>query len=226
MNWVKVVLVVFPTGLIVTGVASMYWYLSNREATQARSIRYASGLAREINAADLKRYDDILHTTTDQKAVVSFLESSMGPENMGYTVRKVPGEGEQADRVVALDVELTGRKRARDLVLVVADPESAAVVMSTAHAMTGEPQNRSIRFVSAENVSALRRYYMEAVALDERISHLLLLGKLAQSTDEAVLEALHLTQMGTVVERPATAAATVENAQALRARLLELAGRL
>ncbi|MBL9115814.1 MAG: hypothetical protein JNJ83_12470 [Verrucomicrobiaceae bacterium] len=224
MNWIKAALVIFPTGLIISGVVAMFWYVSQKQETQSRSIRYAAGLAKKINSADLERYEKIVKETQDARIIESFLESTLGPENMGYTLRKVSGEGTDATRAVAMDVELTGQQRPRDIVMVLVDPSSSPVVLSTAHAMTGEPQTRSIRFVIVENLAAVRRYYTDVIQMNDRITHILVLGALAAETDDRLVESLHLQQTGTVIERP-NATATVESAQSIRTRLKELAGR-
>lgn len=239
-KWIRWALVVFPTGLLVLGAGSMIWHVLNKEQSNARSIRYAAGLAREINPADLARHTKILSGTADPKVVASYVESTYGPENMGYTVRKVPGKDESAGRSVAFDVELTGQKKPRDVVLVLChhlplagsapsakgSAEASAVMMSLAHSMTGSPVVRSIRFVSVDSINALQRYYEAALGIGERVSHVIALGQLAPLPDSALLEPLHLTETGTVVVRPTLDADAVTAAKALRQLVLELADRL
>lgn len=239
-RWIRWALVVFPTGLIVLGVISMIWHLSKKQETAERSIRYAAGLARGINAADLARLEKILSETSDPKTVASFVESTLGPENMGYTVRRVQGKSDAAERIVAFDVELTGQKKPRDVVLVISHhlpfadsapsatgaARASALMMSVAHAVTGSPALRSIRFVSVESPAALLSYYEAALGAGERISHVVVLGQLAAMTDDALFQPLHLNETGAVIVRPALDADAVAAAKALRSQVMELADRL
>ncbi len=238
--WIRRALVIFPAGLLLLGTGSMIWHVMKKEATAARSIRYAAGLAREINASDLARYEKILTETTDPAAVASFVESTLGPENMGYNVRKLTGRGDAAERVVALDIELTGRQKPRDVVLfvthhvpladgaptAVGHARATALAMSAAHALTGTPVIRSLRLVSVDSLEGLRRYYELALRPDERISHVVVLGQLVAVQEDVILDALRLSQTGAVIEKPDLSGDVVEAAGRLKALLLSLADRL
>jgi len=250
--WIRRALVIFPAGLLLLGTGSMIWHVMKKEVTAARSIRYAAGLAREINGADIARYEKILNETLDATAVASFVESTLGPENMGYNVRKLTGKGEAGGRIVALDIELTGTQKPRDIVLLVthhlpleAGPPAAAgharatalamsaaharataLAMSAAHALTGTPVIRSLRLVSVESLAGLQRYYELALRPDERVSHVVTLGQLATLSDAAILETLRLNQTGTVVEKPDQTGDAVVAAARLKGLLLSLADRL
>jgi len=238
--WIRRALVIFPAGLLLFGTGSMIWHVMKKQVTAERSIRYAAGLSREINAADLARYEKILSETTEASTLASFVESTLGPENMGYTVRKFMGMGDAAGRVVALDIELTGTRKPRDVVLLlthhvnlsggapvpVGHAKATALAMSAAHAITGEPALRSIRFVSIDSPEGLKRYYEAGIGPGERISHVLLLGQLVAWNDADVLSILHLTQTGTVVERPDTSSDPVTAASRLKTQLRSLADRL
>lgn len=238
--WIRRALVIFPTGLLVLGTGSMIWHVMKKEVTAERSIRYAAGLAREINTADIARNEQILRETTDAVTLATFVESTLGPENMGYTVRKYFGNGETGDRVVALDIELTGTKKPRDVVLLlthhlplpggaptaVGSARATALAMSAAHAITGTPAIRSIRIVSVEDMHAIQRYYELAIGMGERISHVVPLGQLASINDADLLSALHLTQAGTVVEKPDLTGDPVAAATRLKDLIRSLADRL
>jgi hypothetical protein len=238
--WIRRSLILFPAGLIVLGTGSMIWHVMKKQVTAERSIRYAAGLSREINAADLSRYEKILTDNTDATARASFVESTLGPENMGYTVRKLMGTGEAAGRVAALDIELTGTRKPRDIVLLlthyteipsgapttVGHARAAALAMAAAHSMTGTPALRSIRFVSIDSLEGLKRYYERGIGPGERISHIVALGQVAAWTDEDILTALHLTQTGTVIEKPSLSADPVAAANELKQQLRERADRL
>lgn len=237
---IRAALIIFPTGLLVLGAVSMIWHLNNKQEKAQRSIRYAAGLMKAINAADLERYEKIIAETTDKAALASFIESTIGPENMGYSVQRITGKGTDAERVVALEVELSGTKRPRDIVLVVGNhipltgaapaqttpARATSVLLSTAHSLTGEPQTRSIRFVSLEDMTALERYYEVAISPMERVSHVVLLGSLGAITDAPVLKALHLEESGAVVLRPDLTGDPLEAATKLRNQIKDLAARL
>ena len=242
-RWIKAALIILPTGLIVTTIAAMFLYFHNKKNTEQRSIRYAAGLARELNEPDLKRYLDIMRDTSDVLALTSFVESSIGPENMGYSVRLAKGLGEDAERVVAMDVELTGLQRPRDTVLVLssytarpdAGPIAATSAVGTAaslavsHAITGSPQVRSIRFLHAENVAALERYYTQIMRPDERINTFFVLGDLAGLPDEVLLKPLRLGGLGVKVQRPTLRPGPLqllENCQQLKTEILSEAAKL
>ena len=242
-RWIKAALIILPTGLIITTVAAMFLYFYNKKNTEQRSIRYAAGLARELNEADLRRYQDILRDTPDVAALTSFVESTIGPENMGYSVRFAKGLNVDADRVVAMDVELTGLQRPRDTVLVLssytarpdAGPIAATAAVGTAaslavsHAITGSPQVRSIRFLHAANIAALGRYYVEIMRPDERITNVFVLGDLAALPDDLLLKPLRLEGMGVKVQRPSLHPAPpqlLEDCQTLKAEILSEAAKL
>ena len=247
---VRTALIIFPLGLVLLGAGSFIFYFNHREQTEQRAIKYAAGLRKELNEADLKRYQDIfldvLAKPADErnKTLATFLESTLGPENMGYSARSVMKKTEPDAPAVAIDAEVTGARKPRDLVLVVTSflpdlttidnasvARPAAVFLNLAHSLTGDAKARTIRFVTVQNLEALKVYYDQDISAEERISHVLLLGPLAGTTDAQVTEALHLQGRGAVVLRPAIAsggdaASLMPSAQALRKQVIELAERL
>ncbi|MDB6139451.1 MAG: hypothetical protein JWO94_2523 [Verrucomicrobiaceae bacterium] len=246
---IRAALTIFPLGLILLGAGSFLFFFNHREKAEERAIKYAAGLRRELNEADLKRYEEVFSQALSRPApervrtLATFIESTMGPENMGYTVRQMVSKTDHDAPPLALDVEVTGSKKPRDLVVVImtflpglttmdelAVARPAAVFLNVAHSLTGLAKSRSIRFVALQNMASLNAYDAEDISPQERISHVLLLGPAAESTDAEIASALHLEGRGVVLLRPAIApgdiASLLKSAAALQAQVTELAGRL
>jgi hypothetical protein len=133
---------------------------------------------------------------------------------------------------LALDVELTGSKRAYDVVLVLADYLSAdqgraiAALLGTAHAMTGTPKLRTVRFAAIQNIAALKAYQTDAVSAQDRITHVVLLGGAAAAADGDISGPLHLQGRGAVILRPDLKGDPLPAAQRLLKQVSDLADRL
>ena len=246
---IRAALVIFPLGLILLGAGSFVFYFNKREQTTQRAIKYAAGLRKELNEADLKHYEEVFAEALSKpaqeraKTLATFMESTLGPENMGYTVRTVLDKNNRDAPAQAMDVEVTGASKPRDLIVVlvsflpelaVPDPSiigrPAAVFLNLAHSLTGLAKVRSIRFVAVQNVAAIRPYYEQGVDVQERISHVLLLGPAAAASDADVIAALHLEGRGAVLLRPTVppgnGAGLLHFAKALQKQVMELAERL
>lgn len=235
---IRTALIVLPFGTIVLGALSFVFYFNKQEKVLQRSIKYASGLRKDLNDADLKHYESIVTETMLKpeseraKALAAFIESTLGPENMGYEVRTLADPANPQGAALALDIELTGTKRPNDVVLVLSDYQSAdaaratACLLGCAHSLTGTPLIRSVRFTSLQNVSALKHYQTFAVSPQDRITHVVLLGHAACASDEDIAGPLHLQQRGTVIVRPDLKGGLLPAAQALLKQLNELADRL
>lgn len=244
---IRAALVLFPLGLILLGAGSFIFYFNKREQTTQRAIKYAAGLRKELNAADLKHYEEVFTgalagpANERSRTLATYLESTLGPENMGYTVRTVLDKNNREAPALAMDVEVTGSSKPRDLVMVLLSflPElttadntqvarPAAVFLNLAHSLTGLAKVRSIRFVAVQNVAAVRPYYEQGVDAQERISHVILLGPAATAGDAEVTAALHLEGRGVVLLRPAMGKGEELLLQAtkLQKEVVELAGRL
>lgn len=247
---VRIALIIFPLGLVLLGAGSFIFFFNHREQAERRAIKYAAGLRKELNEADLKRYQDIFMDVLGKpaaernKTLAAFLESTLGPENMGYGARVVVKKTEPEAPAVAIDAEDTGARKPRDLVLVVmsylpdlttvdnsAVARPAAVFLNLAHSLAGDAKQRSIRFVAVQNLEALKVYYDQDITAEERITHVFLLGPLAGAMDAQVTEALHLQGRGAVFLRPAIAngadtASLLKSAEALKKQVVELAERL
>jgi len=236
-------LFVLPFGTIALGALSFVFYFNKQEQAMQRSIRYAAGLRRDLNEADLKHQEQVMLEALAKaepdrsKALAAFLESTLGPENMGYSVRVVTDRSGLDKPALALEVEATGGKKAQDVVLVLGgwlpglatlDNSTIAKPMATflglAHSFAGESKVRSLRFVAVQDLKALKAYYLEGVGFRDRIQQLVLLGGAEAMSDVDVLAALHLENRGTVLLRPK--ARSLAEAEALRKQVSDLAERL
>ena len=247
---VRAALIIFPLGLILLGAGSFVFYFNNRKQTEQRAIKYAAGLRRELSETDLQHYQNVFAEVLAKPAVervktlATFVESTLGPENMGYSLRTIVNKEDRDAPALALDAEVTGARKPRDLVVVVMSflpdltttdnlqvARPAAAFLNIAHSMTGLAKARTVRFVAVQNVDALKAYYEQGIGGQDRISHLLLLGLLARVSDEAVSRALHLEGRGVVLLRPAVApgndsASLLKSAAAIEKQVTDLAERL
>ncbi|MFZ4594135.1 MAG: hypothetical protein ACOYOF_07755 [Verrucomicrobiaceae bacterium] len=236
-------LFVLPFGTIALGALSFVFYFNKQEQALQRSIRYAAGLRRDLNEADLKHQEQVMLEALAKaepdrsKALAAFLESTLGPENMGYTVREVTDRSGLDKPALALEVEATGGKKAQDVVLVLGGwlpglatldnstiAKPMAAFLGLAHSFAGESKVRSLRFVAVQDLKALKAYYLEGVGFRDRIQQLVLLGGAEAMSDADVLAALHLESRGTVLLRPK--AGSLAEAEALRKQVSDLAERL
>lgn len=242
---IRIALIVLPFGTVLLGMLSFVFFFNKKEQTVQRSIKYASGLRKDLNEADLKRYAQVTSDALAQppaeraRTLTTFLDSTLGPENMGYQVRQVTDHVHPTAPPLALDVELTGTKRPRDLVVVLCGflpaesitgldletPRSVAAFLGIAHAATGLPKVRSLRFTAVQNLAALKPYYDEGIQVGERITHLILLGSIAQNSDAEVLVQLHLEDRGVTPLRPDLKGDPLVSAQALLKQAGDLADR-
>jgi len=236
-------LFVLPFGTIALGALSFVFYFNKQEQALQRSIRYAAGLRRDLNEADLKHQEQVMLEALAKaepdrsKALAAFLESTLGPENMGYSVRVVTDRSGLDKPALALEVEATGGKKAQDVVLVLGGwlpglatldnstiAKPMAAFLGLAHSFAGESKVRSLRFVAVQDLKALKAYYLEGVGFRDRIQQLVLLGGAEAMSDADVLAALHLENRGTVLLRPK--AGSLAEAEALRKQVSDLAERL
>ncbi len=246
---VRAALTIFPLGLVLLGAGSFVFYFNHKEKTEQRAIKYAAGLRKDLNEADLKRYEQVFNDALNgpvaerKKTLTSFLESTMGPENMGYGVRLLQDKSDRNADPLALDVEVTGSRKPRDLVVVVLGflpslttmdnskvSRPSAAFLNIAHSLAGQAKARSIRFVALQNMSALKPYYEEDISAQERISHVLLLGAAAEADDATITAAMHLEGRGVVILRPSVASGDTQSllgsASAILKQVTELAERL
>ena len=241
-RWIRAALVIFPAGTIVLGIASFGFWWVKKVKVDERGYKYALALRRELNEAGLQRHMDILRDVMNQPvaekipAVAAYLESSMGAENMGYQVRRVrfqKGEIELAN----VDVELTGKKRPREVVLLLvpygdparleAEANAIAMLLSLAHAITGEAGTSTLRLAvvpAGFEQEALERFTTASRGKEERFMQVLAAGGVSEEMLATLNAAFRVGETGTGITRlPATddMPATLAAAQALKGTLLK-----
>lgn len=153
--WVRWLVVGLPFGLLFMGALSFVFYFHKRNAPrEAQPSRYSSMMRKDLNLEEYKRYLEVLARIGPRtpaqpgnvEAVESYIQSTMGYDNMGYDlVRRDVGKS------VAFEAALPASQSARHLVLVCArydgnSAESLAALFSLAHAMTGSSHRNGVRF--------------------------------------------------------------------------------
>ena len=161
---VRLFLIVLPVGLAFMVPISLWIYYQKKNAPPPAASQYAAILRRDLNAADFARYRRILEQDIGDRstaqpehlaAAEAFIESTLGYDNMGYAVRRLPFEanGRTLSNFVA---ELPGTERPHEVILVLAfyddaDASGIAGMLCAAHALTGDPLERTVRFAAVQN---------------------------------------------------------------------------
>jgi len=241
-RFIRAALIIFPAGTIILGIASFGIWWTKKVKVEERGYKYALALRRDLSEAGLQHHIDILRDVIRQPdsqkipAVAAYLESSMGAENMGYDVRRdvfQKGDIELAN----VDVELTGKTRFREVILLLvpygdpARPEaelhSIAMLMSLAHAITGEAGSQTLRLAvvpAAFDASSMDRFVSTALGKDERFMQVLVAGGPTEDMLTTLKTAFRTEKTGTrITALPETTdtPSTLAAAQALKAKLLK-----
>ncbi len=219
---VRVALIILPLGTIVLGAASFGIWWSKKQGVEDRNYAYASALRREMTVPAVDRYVSILKEVLNQPeterlpAVASFLESSMSPENMGYEPRRDRFYSGSLE-VSNVEAELTGGQRPREVRLFLvpygdkaridAEAHALAGMMALAHAMTGERDEITVRFVAIplgvndqSGHSALERLASAIQERRERLMSVMVLGGASEAVISEIGLAFRTVQTGTVVK--------------------------
>ncbi|MBN8419362.1 MAG: hypothetical protein J0L73_10635 [Verrucomicrobia bacterium] len=236
-RWIRFALVMLPVGTILLGIASFGIWQWKKDQAADRSFKYALALRRQISPESIERYAGIVRTALGKAdrdlSIPGYLESTMGAENMGYTVRR----GRFGSEKSVIDAELTGVKRPLEVVMVLAlyggtEPQENTVQaiaesLAVAHELTGEKVVRSLRFAFIPDTPEALKQLKDGLQRDgERLMHLLVLGGPEVAGIEGISRALDTTAKGTrVLSLPATKTTqeTVQSAHQLKAMLLEAA---
>lgn len=237
-RWIRAALVILPVGTIFLGIASFGIWQWKKDQAADRSFRYAMALRKPISEGGIQRHAGIVREALAKPnwhlSIPGYLESTMGAENMGYTVRRTPCGTDQA----LVDAELTGKSRPREVVMVLIpysnDPlrfgrtaQAVAEALSVAHEVTGETVLRCLRFVAMPNTPAAVETLKSTLSRDsERLMQLFVLGGPDAATMARLHEVLEIKKNGTsVTERAATTEPqeTLHSAQELKALLLQAA---
>lgn len=221
-RFIRLSLVLFPVGLILTSIASFAFWWQKREQVEERSFAYATALRRELTEASLVRHTRILQEVLSSPglpalaAVASYLESSMSPENMGYEPRR-DRFFHQGQEVSNLEVELTGTQRPREVHLILvpygtpdgreAEIQALAGMMGLAHAMAGDRRENTLRFAAvplgvrdSNDLTALSRLSSGIASRQERVVKIFVLGGAGEETLKQVRDAFRVEQSGAVVQ--------------------------
>lgn len=201
-KWLRFALVGLPVGLVLLGAASFWIYFEKKEREEKRTYRHALALRRDVNTADMTRYLGIIGDTTRLSAderrqtVASFVESTLGSENMGYDLKKDVQIDHGVSRV-SCRISLNGTRRQSDVVLVVAgygdvnpsDDSALAVLFSIAHAMTGTPRIKTVQFAVLDAFGGSAKPAFDRLEYDtrksgDRIVHVIALGASARNLAE------------------------------------------
>lgn len=253
-RFIRAALVIFPLGTILLGIASFGIWSWKKDRAEDRNLRYATALRQAPEAAAWGRHLAVLEQVAkggprDRLAsTASYLESSLGAEGMGYSPRRLIAKLDEEGTVDGVLVELLGKQRPREVVLVVlaygaaeadqvrAENAALASALSLAHWLTGELVTRTLRFGflplealdEKTRLEALTRLGEEMRRRDERVTHLVDVSPGATDLAAEAGPAFEMAARGTVSVRlalPARADGEAAPAEftALRARLLGLA---
>ena len=182
-NVLPLLLVGLPVGLLVLGIGSMLYteLLDTTPAGHAedeareRTREFAQLLRKPVSGDDLKRYVTLLSEDIGERnlqksgaleSAALLLESSMGPSNMGYKIRRQVYETE-AGEVRNVIAELKGSvkpKQAEEIIVIGAHYDSAigspgainnatgvAALLALANAFVATDNERTLRFVGFVN---------------------------------------------------------------------------
>ncbi len=239
-RWIRFALVMLPAGTILLGIASFGIWQWKKDQAADRSFKYAMALRRPISVEGIQRHAGIVREALGKPdrflSIPAYLESTMGAENMGYSVRRARFGDDRS----TIDAELTGKKRPREIVMALAlysddaarmeaSAQAIGGLLSTAHEITGEAVMRSLRFaVIPDTEEALQQIKDGLRRDDERLMHLLVLGDPPAETLNRINAVLETTAKGThVVSRPAatTPQDALQSSHELKALLLHAAER-
>lgn len=239
-RWIRLALVMLPLGTILLGIASFGIWQWKKDQAEDRSFKYALALRRTASPEGIRRHADIIREALAKPdrdlSIPGYLESTMGAENMGYTVRRTRFGNEQSN----IDAELTGKTRPREIVMALVlydgDPtrlirtaHAVAELLGIAHEVTGESVVRGLRFAVIPNTAeALARLKDQLNHDGERVMHLFVLGAPESRQMESLATGLETNAKGTrIVSRQATSTPqeTLRSARELKELLLNAAER-
>lgn len=241
---IRLSLVLFPLGLILTSIVSFGFWWHKRQQVEERSFAYATALRRDLNEAAILRHSQILREVLSSPAphqlaaVASYIDSSMSPENMGYAPLR-DRFYHQGEEISNVEAELTGRQRPREVHLVLTlygDParqsgeiQALAGMLGLGHAMAGDRRDHTLRLSAvplgvkdSNGRSALNRLAASSLNRQERFVRIIVLGGVGEESRNQVRQAFRVEQTGTIVDfQPAT-----EDPSSTLAQMVRLKDRL
>lgn len=240
-RWIRAALVILPLGTILLGIASFGIWQWKKDQEADHSFRYAMALRRSISLEEIQRHAGIVRTALSgpdwNLSIPAYLESTMGAENMGYTVRRMRFGKDLSN----IDAELVGKSRPREIVMALvpysSDPlrfertaQAMAEALSIAHEATGENVTRCLRFAMIPATEDALKEMQSALRRDsERLMQVMVLGDPTPDFIRQLRDNLEITKNGTrLIERPAATSPemTLQSAHELKALLLHAADKL
>ena len=237
-RWIRFALMMLPIGTILLGIASFGIWQWKKDQAADRSFKYAMALRKLISQEGVERYAGVIRTELAKPdrdlSIPGYLESTMGAENMGYTVRRI----RFGKDLSLIDAELTGKSRPREIVLALLPYTgdaarqkntalAAAEALSLAHEITGTEVLRTLRFAFVPDTDEAWKHMQETMRNDgERLMHLIVLGGPEVAEIDRISHALETKTQGTrVLSLPATTSVedTVASAHQLKALLMDAA---
>ncbi|MEM8953636.1 MAG: M28 family peptidase [Verrucomicrobiota bacterium] len=210
---IPIMLMVLPAGTVVLGTGSLIWYFWLGDA--ADGIEETTSLMQKpVEERDLERYVRLLteeigeRNTENAKQLgiaANFLEGTLGPQNMGYAVRRqtFSVNGVECSN---LEVEIPGGSRRDEIVVVGAHYDSVpgtvgandnatgvAALLALANRFVGSTNERTLRFIAFVNEEppyfqtpdmGSRRYVERAESRGEDIVAMLCLETIGYFSDE------------------------------------------
>lgn len=221
-RFIRVALVGLPVGLILTSILSFGIWWQKKQSAEERTFAYATALRRDMTLPALDRYTSILNEVMQPQgrerlaAVSSFVESSMSPENMGYSPRRdrfYDGGLEFSN----VDVEITGNPRAREIRLILvpfgdptrteAEVQALAGFMALGHALAGSREENTLRLAAVplgvkdeHGNTALQRFAASCTGRQERVIQIILPGGVPEPLQAEIHAAFRTSQTGALVE--------------------------
>jgi len=171
-HFIRASLTAVPLGLVALTIAAFVFFFSKDTAELKSTHAISSMFRREISEQDLRDSVAMLATTIGPRPAgeerslrmaATWIESSLGPSNMGYKVEKqvYEADGQEFRNLIA---ELPGGERALEIVVVGAHYDSVpdspaandngtgvAALLAIANAFVGTKHARTLRFVAFVN---------------------------------------------------------------------------
>ena len=161
----KIILMVLPVGVVIGTIIFMFMYFYNERRDEQK---FQAIAAHELSVEDLSdvvgkfsKRIGVRDVETEEgrnglKSASSMIEGRLGPQNVGFTVKKDEGEAKHGKLWKSLWVDIRGKKKPNNVVIAavsfagkgeVADANATSTVLMLASAMARDEPSRTIRFV-------------------------------------------------------------------------------
>jgi len=161
----KVLIMIIPVGVVIGTIVFMYMYFHNERRDEQNHAVIASHGLRISDLDDMVgKFSDrigVRSTETEEgrdglKSAASMIEGRLGPQNVGYPVKKGKGQAAHGLLFKSLWVDVRGETQPESVIFAavsfagageVADANVAATLTMLAASMAPDQTNRTIRFV-------------------------------------------------------------------------------